>query len=439
MWKVYKSAFTIFLVAVAVGGTTYAYFADVELSPGNTFATGAIDLRIDHTKQTYNDIDCATCSVHILSDTTNRVIAKNGVAVPPYDAIVAPNAGDWADETTLDPAAQWIWGAAGTAPASDRTEYTFEKKFSWYGPTVDVDLVLAITGDDNYRAYLNGVPLGQALTGPVWQNIDTYTHNNIGANIVQGLNRITFVVKNSDGAWAGLAYELEIDGKCEDSYFRSHCSLWDVKNLGAGDTFFNFDDVKPGDRGVNVISLHTDNNPAWACFSTKNEKDLENTNIEPEQSAGDTSTPAGELSPFLKVFAWWDTDADGRFDVGERVIGTTNFGTLGTLALADATLIGGALPASSTTYLGLYWCAGGLVPPVPGAAFACDGESMGNIAQTDSYTTDISFYALQERGNDRFSCADVDKPKQDDKPKGNERKRDDKSKESERKESERRR
>jgi predicted ribosomally synthesized peptide with SipW-like signal peptide len=420
MWKVYKSAFVIGIVAVAVGGATYAYFADYEISPGNTFAAGAIDLQIDHTKQTYNDIDCATCSVHVVSDRTNRVIAKNGTLVSPFDAFRSIEAGDWADENTLDPGAMWIWGVPTLPAPGDRTEYMFEKKFTWYGPAADVDLELAISGDDTYKAYLNGTLLGSAETGAVWQDIDTYTHNNIGADIVQGQNKLTFVVKNTGGRWAGLLYDLKIDGTCADDYFRQHCSLWGEKNLGAGDTFFNFDDVKPGDRGVNVISLHPDSNPAWVCLSTADEKDIENSNIEPEQSAGDTSAPAGELSPYLKVFAWWDTDADGFYDAGENQIGSTDFGTLGTLALADAGTIGGALPGGQVSNLGLYWCAGDLAAPIAGSVFSCDGEGMGNVAQTDSYTTDMVFYAIQERGSERFSCANMKKdPQADGKKKEN--------------------
>lgn len=411
MWKIGKGLLSIIVIAAAVGSATYAYFADLEVSPGNTFAAGAIDLKIDHTKQTYNDIDCATCSVHVVSDTSNRVIKKDGVLVPPFDAFPAAQAGDWADETTLGSGATWIWGVPTKPSASDTTEYTFEKKFTWYGPAVDVDLKLAISGDDTYQAFLNGVPLGSATTGEVWKNIDTYAYSNIGANIVQGTNRLTFVVKNSGAEWAGLLYDLTLKGKCAEDYFRQHCSLWDEKNLSAGDTFFKFDDVKPGDRGVNVISLHTDSNPAWVCFATANEQDLENTNVEPEQEAGDFSTPQGELSPFLKVFAWWDTDADGQYDAGETAIGTSDFGTLGTLALADSTTIGGAIPGSTTRYLGWYWCAGDLATPVAGSPFSCDGAGMGNSAQTDSYTADIVFSAIQERGNERYVCGQPIKEK----------------------------
>lgn len=402
MWKIYKSLFTILVVSVAAAGVSYAYFSDVETSSGNTFAAGAIDLKIDHTKQTYNDIDCKTCSVSIVSDTDNLVIAEDGVAITPHDAFLAPTAGDW---TTLA-GANWIWGTAGHPADDDRTEYTFENTFTWYGPVQDVTLDLTLTGDDNYQVFVNGQFVGGENTGTVWQNIYSYT--NFASALVQGQNKITFVVKNSKGSWAGLLYKLTIDGQCGDNYFRTHCSLWDEKNLGVGDTFFNFDDVKPGDRGVNVISLHPDSNDAWACLNTANEQDLENTNITPEQDAGDTSSPAGELSHFLKVFAWWDTNANGVFDSGEGVIGTTDFGTLGTLPLADVTTGGGALPGGQVKHLGLFWCAGTLIPPVAGNPFSCDGSNMGNTAQTDSYSTDVKFYAIQQRGNAQFTCSSLE-------------------------------
>ncbi len=63
------------------------------------------------------------------------------------------------------------------------------------------------------------------------------------------------------------------------------CTLWDLKDLGEGDRFWNFGDVKPGDYGINIISLHAYDNDAFACLTTGNIVDLENTNIEPEQTA----------------------------------------------------------------------------------------------------------------------------------------------------------
>ena len=40
--------------------------------------------------------------------------------------------------------------------------------------------------------------------------------------------------------------------------------------------------------------------------------------------------------------------------------------------------------------------------------FTCDGNGMGNIAQTDSVVSDFVAYAIQQRNNEGFSCGDVD-------------------------------
>lgn len=402
MGRIFKSAIIVLVVAAGIAGVTYSFFADTERSVGNTFTAGAIDLQIDHSKQTYNGVDCKTCSVSIVSDTDNRVVQKDGVNGVPYDAFLAPVAGDWSALT----GANWIWGASGLAPDDDRTEYTFENTFTWFGPVVGVTLDLSLTGDDNYKVYVNGNLIGQDQTGTVWQDVDTYT--SFESAIVQGENKVTFIVKNSDGAWAGLLYRLTIDGNCGDEYFRTHCRLWDEKDLGEGDVFFDFDDIKPGDRGTNVISLHVDSNDAWACMSTANEQDLENGANETELAVPDTTVgfgpTDGELSPFLNVFLWWDTDADGAYDLSELSIATTDFGTLGTVALADATTGSGPITGGTTKNLGLFWCAGTLAPPVAGNAFACDGQSMGNIAQTDQYITDLVFSTIQQRNNTDYTC-----------------------------------
>ncbi len=403
MGRIFKSAAIMLMVAAGLAGGTYSFFADTEQSVGNTFTAGAIDLRVDHSKQVYNGVDCKTCSVSIVSNTDNRVIKKDGISIVPYSAFLSPVAGDW---TTLA-GANWIWGAEGLASGDDRTEYTFENTFTWFGPVVGATLDLSLTGDDNYKVYVNDQLVGQDLTGAVWQDVDTYT--SFESAIVQGENKITFVVKNSEGFWAGLLYKLTINGNCGDEYFRTHCRLWDEKDLGVGDVFFNFDDVKPGDRGTNVISLHVDSNDAWACMSTANEQDLENVANETELVIPDTTTGVGptdgELSPFLKVFLWWDTDGDGTYDLGEDSIATTDFGTLGTVALADSTTGSGPIAGGTTQNLGLFWCAGTLAPPVAGNVFVCDGQSMGNIAQTDRYITDLVFSAIQQRNNTDYTCS----------------------------------
>src|SRR3989338_606240 len=40
--------------------------------------------------------------------------------------------------------------------------------------------------------------------------------------------------------------------------------------------FFNFNDLKPGDEGEDTISIHVDNNDAWACMAFDVTSDQDN-------------------------------------------------------------------------------------------------------------------------------------------------------------------
>ena len=174
--------------------------------------------------------------------------------------------------------------------------------------------------------------------------------------------------------------------------------MWDLKDLEAGDKFWNFTDVKPGDYGINIMSLHAYNNDAYACISIGNITDEENTNIEPEQTAGDTDTPEGELSPFIKIFAWEDSNLNNQYDLLENILVPVNS------PLTAAFNPPLSLQASNTKYVGVAWCAG--IQSVDGlGVISCDGTSMGNTAQTDSTTATLNFYAEQQRNNPNFSCS----------------------------------
>jgi predicted ribosomally synthesized peptide with SipW-like signal peptide len=54
-------------IIAAVGAigvsATMSFFNDQEISAGNIFTAGSLDLKIDQTKQTYNDANCDTCTV----------------------------------------------------------------------------------------------------------------------------------------------------------------------------------------------------------------------------------------------------------------------------------------------------------------------------------------------------------------------------------------
>jgi predicted ribosomally synthesized peptide with SipW-like signal peptide len=416
MKRILKSFAILVVVGAIAGGATYSFFSDKETSTGNTFTAGSIDLKVDHTKQIYNGVDCKTCSVMIKSDTTNLVTGTvNGddPVVFPHSAV--PVTATWITNaywTHAIPDAAWVWATDPvTQHDSDNSvTYSFQKDFSWYGPVTGASMSLGVAADNNYTIYLNGHLVAADNSGGNSASVDNIPSADISPWILQGANILKIDVTNLGQPQlpiinnpAGLLYKLEINGNCGDDYFKTHCNLWGEKDLAEGDKFWKFDDVKPGDNGVNVISLHPYNNNAWACMSTANEQDLENTIIDPENEAGDTSDPHGELSPFLKVFTWWDTNGNGTYDVGEIAISTTDFGTLGTMTLADGGF-GPALIGGQTKNMGLYWCAGTLASPVAGQPFACGIDGMDNTAQTDSYRTDIVFYAEQERNNSGFRC-----------------------------------
>ena len=188
--------------------------------------------------------------------------------------------------------------------------------------------------------------------------------------------------------------------------------------------FFDFGDIKPGDWGENTISLHVVNNDAYACVDITNMTDLDNSCTEPEEGSSDActvSTPegttpgAGELAEGTNFFAWAD-DGDNVFE-GLNNPGFPEFklfsNTVGpasdvlngtTYTLADGGT-GTPLPGGSTQYIGLGWCAGTLtVTDLNTGGWTCNGASMGNETQTDSFSADVSFRVEQARNNSAFRC-----------------------------------
>lgn len=415
------------LMAVAVLattiGATVAYFSDTETSTGNIFVAGAIDLKVDHTRQVYNGVDCKTCSVVLVSDATNMVVAKNGVPFgAPYPAVLLnPTHPAWtAEEDPILAAAgaQWIWEQNPVKQEDTTTNatYTFRKTFTWLGPITGSDLYMAVGSDNSVKVYLNGNLIGQNL-GEFGYKKDSMLHipaATITANIVQGNNVLEFEVTNwalsggnPSSNPAGLVYKFSINGNCADSYFANTCKLWTETDLGQGHTFFNFDDVKPGDWGRDVISLHVYDNDAWACMSVANLVDDENVRLSLEEAAGDTTAPQpGELSQNIDVMVWSD-DGDGVYEPPtETMLTNQTLNELVHVSLFDSTT-GSFLKATTTAYIGLSWCAGSQSVQ-DGGTLVCDGSGLGNIIQTDKVTADLSLYAEQVRNNPNFTCQPAD-------------------------------
>ncbi len=204
---------------------------------------------------------------------------------------------------------------------------------------------------------------------------------------------------------------------------------WAATNLGA-QKFWNFTDVKPGDEGENTISLHVDNNDAFACIDVDITKNDDMTCVDPENEAegqgicGTDGTPLfdGELAQNLTFFAWSDwgaTPGFGNDQTGEgdnvwqanepklfsNISGPAS-DVLGgkSYTLADAST--GPLKGLTTNYIGLAWCAGTIDASVPGT-ITCNGATMGNDAQTDSMEATVAFRVVQARNNPNFACARV--------------------------------
>lgn len=409
--KILISLSTIAAVAAITVGGTMALFSDTETSTGNIFTAGAIDLKVDHTRQTYNGVDCKTCSVDIMSDTTNQVVAQLGGLDPgpfPHPAVLVTNINPaW---TANVPGASWIWWTNPT-PEGEKgidTTYTFRKTFTWMGPISGATLALATAADNGYEVRLNGNLIG---SDPSEQNYnaagqDLYT--GFSAAIVQGTNTLEIKVKNmlrpAGQTWdnpGGLLYRLTINGNCGDAYFQNHCELWQSTDL-TDEQFFSLDDVKPGDQGTNVISLSVTSNDAYACLSLNNKHDNDNGLVDPEQTAGDNDDGVdnGELSNYLNVVVWDDNaiSNNGVHESGEEILYQGLLSGLTPQSLD--------LETAGTEYLGLAWCAGTQPPTADGdsGSIECDGSGDQNIAQTDSFVADVVATAVQQRNNETFVC-----------------------------------
>lgn len=209
----------------------------------------------------------------------------------------------------------------------------------------------------------------------------------------------------------GSGFNLRIDSQAFYNGQAVPSSTWALKNLQPNsDKFFNFSDIKPGDRGTTTISFHV-NKDAWICLDFEKLKEYENGRNEPEMAEDSTGgANSGELADGTEFFAWYD-DGDNVFEVGEKAIFGTSTGKQAatkvfdnkTYALADS-VFGTAFTASTTRYVGITWCAGDLTVNTATAAIGCDATKLGNEAQTDSFTVDVGIRAEGSKDNKNFKC-----------------------------------
>ena len=227
------------------------------------------------------------------------------------------------------------------------------------------------------------------------------------------------------------AIDLKIDNESyvtdEDGQLvRSPETSWELSDLPAEGVklFFNFHDLKPGDLGEDTISLHVNSNDAWACMSIDITATPENDCTEPEDLEDDTCEgDVGELQDEL-YFAFWADDGDNVYEDNELIFKeglAKDIFDGKRWALADSQHnvwgetgpIPGGMDSQPVYYIGKVWCYGNLEKtpqaqgnndPLVATGFACDGEPVTNISQTDEVVADVEFYAEQARNNSNFLC-----------------------------------
>lgn len=195
---------------------------------------------------------------------------------------------------------------------------------------------------------------------------------------------------------------------------------WSARDL-TEEKFFTFEDIKPGDYGTRHISLHADDNPAWACLLVTDKEDEENDLNEAEEDAGDATEEKGELSKYISVFGWQDDDSNGEYDPdddenGLIVHGDPDFDLLSffdvfyDLDIADSGSGTDPLPPTgpaATRNIGIAWCVGNQTVNHITGEISCDGSGVQDDAQSDSFSANVVLYAEQVRNNPNFKCSDV--------------------------------
>lgn len=246
-----------------------------------------------------------------------------------------------------------------------------------------------------------------------------------------------FADQNSStgNTFASGVVDLQVDN---ESYVTNNLGVlalslatsWQLSNL-AGKLFFNFLDLKPGDIGEDTISLHVNNNNAWACMNIKTTATPENGQNEPEAAVDPTTgTNDGELQNNL-YFDFWADDGDNVYEAGEQIfkqgLAKDLFnGQQWTLADASKSIwndSGKYIPGDTVRYIGKAWCFGTMTvapkpqdgkgklagatngPLVRGTGFSCSGTDVGNIVQSDGIKADVSFSVAQARNNGSYLCS----------------------------------
>lgn len=198
-----------------------------------------------------------------------------------------------------------------------------------------------------------------------------------------------------DGVWKGDAAS-SIYQHSGDS-----CKEWYAKDLKSKDKFYLFSNIMHGDWGRDIISLHVNTKDILnTCLFVFNTKDRENSRNEPEVSTGDISMGEGELSQFLQLFAWLDSNQDGMFN---PYSGETELYR----GLLKDEAIHVLIKKEQPVFIGTAWCAGAQHINMTNGEILCNGLGTGDITQTDSMGFSFIGYAEVRRWQSDLKCGDV--------------------------------
>jgi predicted ribosomally synthesized peptide with SipW-like signal peptide len=284
-------------------------------------------------------------------------------------------------------------------------------------------------------------------TGAFFSDTETSTGNVFTAGAIDlkvdsqaHYNNMVCVLNTQSPAEGDYWWQPEADFVAGPGHYPvpgSECwQSWTLTDLGPSYKFFDYGDVKPGDSGENTISLHIDSNPAWVCADVEVTKNDDMSCVDPENDAEGTgvcgnSIPTaafdGELAQNVTFAAWldhgnvagWQNTATVTVDTGEgdniwqaatepllfsNETGPASDVLNGKSYALAAPNVNGGVPMTPlvTNYIGLAWCAG--TQTVGDTTITCDGSTMGNEAQTDQMTADITFRVEQARNNPNFRC-----------------------------------
>ena len=238
----------------------------------------------------------------------------------------------------------------------------------------------------------------------------------------------------ADPAVPEYIWQLEVVGgsSARPELLGKECNgTWEMTDIGPGYTFFNFDDIKPGDEGENTISLHIEGNDAYVCAIIDNMVAKDNKCNEPEfkaetekygagyETCDDITENEGELQNELHFFAWADVSSavevgNNIWEADEPILFSNIEGPASDILNGVAYDLytpetGGPMTGDSETFIGLYWCLGDLTVgdyTSGDYSLSCSGASATNITQSDSLSANITFYVEQARNNGEFVCPD---------------------------------